>query len=83
MPEKESKVERTEDNYSQEISLVNTFLVPWGNAAALHAGLKYTEHPEEPEHFRPQFLLVSPLPAGMGWHPAVGSIALFHMPLSF
>ena len=26
---------------------------------------------EEPEHFRPQFLLVSPLPAGMGWHPAV------------
>lgn len=26
---------------------------------------------EEPEHFRSQFLLVSPLPAGMGWHPAV------------
>ena len=52
MPEKESKVERTEDNYSQEISLVNTFLVPWGNAAALHAGLKYTEHPFGKGYFR-------------------------------
>lgn len=52
MPEKKSKVERSEENYSQEISLVNTFLVPWGNAAALHAGLKYTEHPFGKGYFR-------------------------------
>lgn len=49
----ENASEQQEKDSSTPIpSEVNATLSPWGNAASMHAGLRYTEHPFDKGYFR-------------------------------